>query len=322
MKNFFCSISHRLVSTSLVLASLSFGLNILSGCDRGGAHSAVAHDAEVATPLAAGACVPFDRVVKSVIEPKCKMCHGDGSPNKNWTDYKMASQFGMNIVDKITNTPPKMGGAAMPLVGSLTQEEKDLLKAWVQGGSKQTCAANPADPSAPATTVSPPVVTQTFNVATNCNACHGVDGNGITGDFPNLAGQSLGYIEKQLRDFRSKDRVDPLMSGMAQSLKDPEISELAKHFNSMKSKNAVAAAAPTQTPPDVASCIGCHGSNGVADPSAMPNVPNLAGQKQDYIVKQLLAFKSQARTDPIMQAMTSQLSETQIKSIAKYFSEL
>ena len=124
-----------------VLFFAPLSLCILTSCDQGGRHSGVPGAAEVVLPVAKGDCVSYASVLKTVIEPKCKLCHGDGSPNKNWTDYKMASQFGGNIVDKITNVPPKMGGSPMPLIGSLTQEEKNLVIAWVDGGAKETCAS-------------------------------------------------------------------------------------------------------------------------------------------------------------------------------------
>lgn len=305
----------------LTILALGFGLSGLIGCDRGGAHNTVPANTEVAKPIAAGDCVSFDRVLKTVIEPKCKMCHGDGSPNKNWTDYKLASQFGANIVDKIANTPPKMGGSPMPLGGSLSKAEIDLLQSWVEGGSKETCASSQTKKPTLLAPL-PPVVGQSPSIATNCTSCHGADGKGLSGAVPNLAGQSVGYIEKQLRDFRSKDRVDPVMSGVAQQLKDAEISELAKYFNSQKNAIGVQAEKAIPAPADVVVCLSCHGSAGVADSKTMPNVPNLAGQKQEYIIKQLVAFKSQTRHDSIMQGMTSQLNDRQINAIAKYFSEL
>lgn len=306
-------------------------IGALVACDRGGPHSEISTRAELAKPVAKGECVPFDRVLKGVIEPKCKMCHGDGSPNKNWTDHKMASQFGANIVDKITGSPPKMGGAKMPMAGSLSEEEKNLLVSWVDGGSKQTCGSGTNDNSpapVPAQAPATPAVDAPVLVAAACVACHGANGNGVGPSFPNLAGQSLAYLEKQLRDFRSRDRSDPVMSGVAQSLKDTEITELAKHFNSIgaartnESKTETSAKSKATPPEVVSSCLACHGAAGIADDSVMPNVPNLAGQKADYISKQLSAFKSQTRRDPIMQGMAAALTDEQIQAIAKYFSEL
>lgn len=72
-------------------------------------------------------------------------------------------------------------------------------------------------------------------------------------------------------------------------------------------------------PEKVQTCIACHGANGV---SVAPLWPNLAGQKFDYLEKQLLAFKSGERKDPMMNPLSENLNEADIKEIAKYFSNL
>lgn len=64
-------------------------------------------------------------------------------------------------------------------------------------------------------------------------------------------------------------------------------------------------------------CIACHGADGN---SSNPAWPNLAGQHAQYIVKQLQAFKSGARKDPLMSPMAAGLSDTDISDLAAYFS--
>jgi cytochrome c553 len=66
-------------------------------------------------------------------------------------------------------------------------------------------------------------------------------------------------------------------------------------------------------------CIGCHGAAGV---SPNPLWPNLAGQKSEYLAKQLLAFREQTRKDPMMNPITQSLSDTDINELAGYFSQL
>lgn len=66
-------------------------------------------------------------------------------------------------------------------------------------------------------------------------------------------------------------------------------------------------------------CAACHGSAGV---SAVPMYPNLAGQKEMYLVKQLKAFKDGSRKDPTMGAMTKPLSDADIKNISAYYASL
>jgi cytochrome c553 len=68
-----------------------------------------------------------------------------------------------------------------------------------------------------------------------------------------------------------------------------------------------------------ATCGGCHGANGV---SAVPTYPNLAGQKEAYLAKQMKAFRDGTRTDPTMNAMAKPLSDADIANLATYYSGL
>lgn len=65
-----------------------------------------------------------------------------------------------------------------------------------------------------------------------------------------------------------------------------------------------------------ASCAGCHGETGN---SAAPNFPKLAQQHASYIVKQLRAFKSGSRQDPIMSPMAMALSEEDMADIGAFY---
>lgn len=68
-----------------------------------------------------------------------------------------------------------------------------------------------------------------------------------------------------------------------------------------------------------ATCAGCHGANGI---SAVPTYPNLHGQKEAYLVKQLKAFKDGSRKDPTMGAMAKPLSDADMANLAAYYSSL
>ena len=66
-------------------------------------------------------------------------------------------------------------------------------------------------------------------------------------------------------------------------------------------------------------CAGCHGANGI---STVPMYPNLAGQKEQYLVKQMKAFRDGQRSDPTMSAMAKPLSDADIENLAAYYSGL
>ena len=67
-----------------------------------------------------------------------------------------------------------------------------------------------------------------------CAACHGAAGVSAVPMYPNLAGQKEAYLAKQLKDFKSGTRKDPVMSGMAMPLTDADIANLAAYYASLK----------------------------------------------------------------------------------------
>jgi len=64
-------------------------------------------------------------------------------------------------------------------------------------------------------------------------------------------------------------------------------------------------------------CVACHGVGG--NSVINPQWPTIAGQHEEYIVRQLRAFKSGARQDPLMSAMASPLSDSDIDDLAAYY---
>jgi cytochrome c553 len=66
-------------------------------------------------------------------------------------------------------------------------------------------------------------------------------------------------------------------------------------------------------------CAACHGANGI---SAIPTYPNLAGQKEDYLVKQLTEFKSGKRDNAMMKGMVMALTPTDMEDLAAYYANM
>jgi len=66
-------------------------------------------------------------------------------------------------------------------------------------------------------------------------------------------------------------------------------------------------------------CAGCHGAAGI---SKNPMWPNLAGQQQGYLVKQLKAFRDGSRSDPMMTPMAKPLTDEDIANLAAWYSSL
>lgn len=68
-----------------------------------------------------------------------------------------------------------------------------------------------------------------------------------------------------------------------------------------------------------AMCAACHGANGI---SAIPMYPNLAGQKEAYLLKQLQDFKSGSRNNAVMKGMAMTLSDADMENLAAYYAQM
>lgn len=66
-------------------------------------------------------------------------------------------------------------------------------------------------------------------------------------------------------------------------------------------------------------CASCHGSDGISNNSMWPN---LAGQQEQYLAKQLRAFREGTRSDPLMSPMAKELTDSDIDDLSAYYSNL
>jgi cytochrome c553 len=66
-------------------------------------------------------------------------------------------------------------------------------------------------------------------------------------------------------------------------------------------------------------CAGCHGPDGI---STNPLWPNIAGQKEQYLIKALKEYRDSTRAEPSMSAMAQALSDREIDNLAAYYAAL
>jgi len=64
-----------------------------------------------------------------------------------------------------------------------------------------------------------------------CAACHGADGNSVTGDFPKLAGQHYDYLLKTLKDYKSGARKNAIMAPQVANLSQRDFEDLAAFYS-------------------------------------------------------------------------------------------
>jgi cytochrome c553 len=153
-----------------------------------------------------------------------------------------------------------------------------------------------------------------------CAACHGQ--KGVPTDpktMPIIWGQQESYLVKELHDYRSGDRDNPIMAPIAKALAQDDLRKIAAYF-AAKSWPAQHAAAPSTSPPKgIAQCQPCHQPNFEGGPPA----PRLAGLSYDYLAAAMRNFANGKRTNngdmpKFMQALTN----SERDAIAHYLSGL
>jgi cytochrome c553 len=166
---------------------------------------------------------------------------------------------------------------------------------------------------------------------TACVACHGAAGNSTITQNPKLAGQFDAYIAKQLTEFKSGARNNPVMSGIAKSLNDDDIRNIAAYLDKQQAKPGAAKNKETVeagkkifragiAEKNVPACAGCHGPAGDGVPAQFPRI---AGQHQDYTAAQLTAFRSGGRKNsPQMATIAKRMSDDEIQAVADYVAGL
>lgn len=166
-----------------------------------------------------------------------------------------------------------------------------------------------------------------------CAACHGVDGNSVAPNFPKLAGQHANYLAKQLAEYKSGDRQNATMNGLAAALSEQDMADLAAYYASLKGSVGEAAEDKVElgetiyragnSASGVASCAACHGPTGIGNP--MANFPSLSGQHATYTIEQLKYFRDGTRANDagaMMRGVAKKMTDEEIEAVAEYIQGL
>jgi cytochrome c553 len=166
-----------------------------------------------------------------------------------------------------------------------------------------------------------------------CIGCHGIPG--YQASFPQIhhvpmiSGQNGKYISAALDEYRKGERKHPSMRGVAGSLSDQDIADLAAYYDAHGKGTGPAVPAQAELPAalkdKVAACTACHGPN--FNNGADPGYPRLAGQHADYLAVALKAYQTSdssvvGRSNAIMAGMAKPLTDSDIQQIAAYLASL
>jgi cytochrome c553 len=182
--------------------------------------------------------------------------------------------------------------------------------------------AKPAEPQAnagSAKAVKPDLAKGEASFAVVCAACHAADGNSVIPTQPKLAQQHPEYL------------INPIMAGMAATLSDADMQNIAYWVSAKTAKPGFAkekelvqlgeriyrGGIPDRQVP---ACAGCHGPNGAGIPA---QYPRLSGQHAEYAVVQLTSFREGVRNNSLqMTQVAAKMNDREIKAVADYIAGL
>lgn len=169
--------------------------------------------------------------------------------------------------------------------------------------------------------------------AAMCIGCHGIPGYRASfpeiHQVPMISGQGAKYIVSALNAYKKGERKHPTMRGIASSLSDQDIADVAAFYASHQAPASTAAApAPSAAVAELlkkGNCASCHGE-GLNKPID-GTYPKLAGQHADYLFVALKAYKTEnnaniGRGNAIMGGMAKPFSNAELKSLADYIGSL
>ena len=279
----------------------------------------------------------------------CGACHGATGLSPSPTYPNLAGQKAAYIVKQLADfkSGARTNMMMAPMAVNLSEQDMADLAAYFSSqerSSKKAAASDNSSAPAAATAGSVEIVTSTpakglyagdvkagQQKSGMCASCHGADGNSPIAIYPKLAGQSASYLSKQLADFKSGNRVNPIMAGMVAGLSPQDMDDLAAYF---------AVQTPTAGQGEgsdighklyfggdvnkgITACIACHGVNGKG--MAQAGFPAVAGQNAAYLKTQLTTFREGSRGNDrnnMMRNVAIKLSDSDIDELVKYMSSL
>ena len=221
-----------------------------------------------------------------------------------------------------------MNRAFLPLVKSLFVALLVVSSIAQASEEKKTEAIKKADPAKGEALYS---AGDTARGIPACVACHGAAGNSTIAQNPKLAAQHEAYIYKQLANFKTPDRNNPVMSSIAKSLTDDEMKNIAAYLDAQTQKPGAAKNKDTVeigkkiyragiAEKNVPACAACHSANGAGIPAQFARI---GGQHQEYTSAQLTSFRAGTRKNsPQMLTIAKRMSDDEIQAVSDYIAGL
>ena len=167
------------------------------------------------------------------------------------------------------------------------------------------------------------------NVATTaCASCHGVDGIGVEDGVPNLAGQRTVYLYRVLQGYQDRTRRNDSMNHAVGFLNEEALLAVATYYASLPPARPEAPAEGESGADlgggdpfaglrdDLKKCARCHGEDGNASASGMPN---LTAQSAEYFVYSMQAYSDGSRDHRLMGNLAKGLDEATLQRMGVFY---
>jgi len=169
-----------------------------------------------------------------------------------------------------------------------------------------------------------------------CIGCHGIPGYQASfpevHKVPKISGQNAKYIAAALTAYRKGERKHPTMKGIAASMSDQDIADIAAFYEA-SGKDIPMPAAPTPPAPSAdiqalltkGNCTACHGAD--LNKPIDPSYPKIAGQHADYLYVALKAYQTErnpqiGRANAIMGTQAKLFTHAELKQLANHVASL
>ncbi|MCH9757648.1 MAG: cytochrome c4 [Proteobacteria bacterium] len=164
----------------------------------------------------------------------------------------------------------------------------------------------------------------------SCSVCHGKNGASVIPANPILSGQHLDYLKTQIASYRSGERKNAVMVGMAATLTDQQIDDIATYLSQQPPVISGSTDIDVATLGErlyrggslarqLPACAACHGPTG-AGIAAL--APRLSGQYPQYTISALKAYTNGERNNPQMSSIAHKLSEVEMQQLAEFLAGL
>lgn len=170
-----------------------------------------------------------------------------------------------------------------------------------------------------------------------CIGCHGIQGYQASfpevHKVPKISGQNAKYIAAALTAYRKGERKHPTMRGIAASMSDEDIADVAAFYEASGKDIAspAPAASPATPPADIqalltkGNCMACHGAD--LNKPIDPSYPKIGGQHADYLYVALKSYQTErnpqiGRANAIMATQAKMFTHAELKQLANYVASM